>query len=42
MIVQAKGLTKVFGQDQARIVAVDNVDLTIEIGELVMFMGNSG
>ena len=42
MIVQARGLTKVFGQDQAQIVAVNNVNLTIEIGELVMFMGNSG
>ena len=35
MIVQARGLTKVFGQDQAQIVAVNNVNLTIEIGELL-------
>ena len=42
MIVQAKGLTKRFGEELAQIVAVDDVSLTIETGELVIVMGDSG
>ena len=42
MIVQAEGLTKRFGRDQAQVVAVNDVSLTIGTGELVMFMGDSG
>ena len=42
MIVQAKGLTKRFGEGLAQIVAVDDVSLTIETGELVIVMGDSG
>jgi len=42
VIVQAKGLTKRFGEGLAQIVAVDDVSLTIETGELVIVMGDSG
>ena len=42
MIIEAKGLTKKFGQSAAEIVAVNQVDISIKIGELVMFMGDSG
>jgi len=42
VIVQAEGLTKRFGRDQAQVVAVNDVSLTIGTGELVMFMGDSG
>ncbi|MDP7279569.1 MAG: ABC transporter ATP-binding protein [Candidatus Poribacteria bacterium] len=42
MIVQAKGLTKRFGEGSAQVVAVDDVSLTIETGELVIVMGDSG
>ena len=42
MIIEAKGLTKKFGQSAAEIVAVNQVDISIKMGELVMFMGDSG
>ena len=42
MIIEAKGLTKKFGQSAAEIVAVNQVDISIQVGELVMFMGDSG
>ena len=42
MIIEAKGLTKKFGQAAAEIVAVNQVDISIQVGELVMFMGDSG
>jgi len=42
VIVQAKGLTKRFGEGSAQVVAVDDVSLTIETGELVIVMGDSG
>ena len=41
-IVEGRGLTKRFGEADATVVAVDNVDITIEAGELVMIMGDSG
>jgi len=41
-IVEGRGLTKRFGEDDAAVVAVDNVDIAIESGELVMIMGDSG
>ena len=34
-MVEAKGLTKRFGEGSAQVVAVDDVSLTIETGELV-------
>ncbi len=42
MIIEAKGLTKKFGQSDAEIVAVNQVDISLQMGELVMFMGDSG
>ena len=41
-ILRVTGLTKVFGEGEMRVVAVDNVDLTICCGELVLIMGPSG
>lgn len=41
-MVEAKGLTKRFGEGSAQVVAVDDVSLTIETGELVIVMGDSG
>ena len=41
-VVEGKGLTKHFGEDDATVVAVDHVDIAIEEGELVMIMGDSG
>ena len=41
-IVEGRGLTKRFGEGDAAVVAVDNVDIAIESGELVMIMGDSG
>ena len=41
-VVEGKGLTKRFGEGDAMVVAVDSVDIAIEEGELVMFMGDSG
>ena len=42
IVVEGKGLTKNFGEGDARVVAVDQVDIAIEESELVMFMGDSG
>jgi len=41
-ILRVSGLTKVFGQGESAVRAVDNVDLTICCGELVLIMGPSG
>ncbi len=41
-IIQAHNLTKVFGEGDARVVAVDHVDIAIHEGELVMITGDSG
>jgi putative ABC transport system ATP-binding protein len=41
-IVEGHGLTKRFGEGDAAVVAVDNANLAIEAGELVMIMGDSG
>jgi putative ABC transport system ATP-binding protein len=41
-VVEGKGLTKRFGTGDAAVLAVDSVDIAIEQGELVMFMGDSG
>ena len=42
IVVEGKGLTKHFGEGDAKVVAVDQVDIAIEESELVMFMGDSG
>lgn len=41
-IVEGKGLTKRFGEGEAGVLAVDSVNITIQAGELVMLMGDSG
>ena len=41
-VVEGNGLTKRFGEGEAGVVAVDSVDITIQEGELVMLMGDSG
>jgi len=41
-ILRVSGLTKVFGEGEAAVRAVDNVDLTVCCGELVLIMGPSG
>ena len=41
-VVEGKGLTKHFGEGDAIVVAVDQVDIAIEESELVMIMGDSG
>ena len=42
VVVEGKGLTKHFGAGDAKVVAVDQVDIALEESELVMFMGDSG
>ena len=42
VVVEGKTLTKRFGEGEAGVVAVDGVDITIQEGELVMLMGDSG
>lgn len=41
-ILKVTGLTRVFGQGEAAVRAVDGVDLTTRAGELVLVMGPSG
>jgi multiple sugar transport system ATP-binding protein len=40
--VKLRNLTKVFSEDDQEIVAVDDVNLTVEDGEFVVFVGPSG
>jgi putative ABC transport system ATP-binding protein len=41
-LIELSGVRKVYGQGEARVAALDGVDLTIERGEFVMVMGSSG
>ena len=41
-ILRVAGLTKVFGHGESAVRAVDNVDLTVCCGELLLIMGPSG
>jgi len=41
-ILQATGVTKVFGHGASEVRAVDGVDLTVSAGQLVLIMGPSG
>jgi len=41
-ILRVSGLTKLFGEGEAQVRAVDGVDLTVCCGELVLIMGPSG
>lgn len=40
--IELQGLTKVFGQDDTSVTALENVDLVIQKGEFVAVMGPSG
>ncbi len=42
IVLQVRGLTKVFGSGDAAFTAVDGIDLTVRRGELVIIMGPSG
>jgi putative ABC transport system ATP-binding protein len=42
VILEVRGLTKVFGSGSAAVRAVDGVDLTVRRGEIVLIMGPSG
>ena len=42
VVLAASGLTKVFGEGDAAVRAVDGVDLTVRRGEIVLIMGPSG
>ncbi len=42
VILEVKGLTKVFGSGVTAVRAVDGVDLTVRRGEIVLIMGPSG
>ncbi len=41
-ILRTKGLTKTYGKGETKVVAVDNVNLSIEEGEFVAIVGASG
>lgn len=41
-ILEAEGLTKVFGAGPTEVLALDGVDLSVRAGELVLIMGPSG
>jgi putative ABC transport system ATP-binding protein len=41
-LIEARGLTKVFGKGRAAVKAIDGVDLTVGAGEILMIMGPSG
>ena len=41
-LIRVRGLTKVFGEGDARVDAVVNVDLDLDAGEIVLVMGPSG
>jgi putative ABC transport system ATP-binding protein len=41
-VVQIKGLSKVFQRDSFSVVALENIDLTVESGEFLCLMGPSG
>ncbi|MEX2246877.1 MAG: ATP-binding cassette domain-containing protein [Dehalococcoidia bacterium] len=42
IILQARGVTKVFGEGETAVHAVDSVDLDVSAGEMVLIMGPSG
>jgi len=42
IILEARGLTKVFGDGASAVRAVDGVDLTVRRGEMLLIMGPSG
>ncbi len=41
-ILRVKNLTKIYGKDEAKVVALDNVSFSVEKGEFVAIVGASG
>ena len=41
-LVQTENLTKVYGQGETAVVALDHVNMRVDAGELVAVMGPSG
>lgn len=41
-ILKVENLTKVYGKDSAKVVALDNVSFSVEKGEFVAIVGASG
>ena len=41
-LVETTGLTKQFGEGHEAVIAVDDVNISIDQGELLMIMGESG
>jgi len=41
-LIQTKNLTKIYGQDEAQVIALDHVSVSVEAGEFVAVMGPSG
>ena len=41
-VVEITGLTRVYGEGEAKVVALDGIDLAIAAGEFVAVMGPSG
>ena len=42
IILETKALKKIYGQGEARVQALDGIDLTVEKGEFVAVVGTSG
>ncbi len=42
VVLEVRGLTKVFGSAATAVRAVDGLDLTVRRGEIVLIMGPSG
>lgn len=41
-ILEVKNLTKIYGHDENKVVALDNVSFTVEKGEFIAIVGSSG
>ena len=41
-ILRVQNLTKIYGKDEAKVVALDNVSFSVEKGEFVAIVGASG
>ena len=41
-LLRVEGVSKIYGKDESRVVALDNVSLTVDKGEFVAIVGQSG